>query len=136
MLPQSLQAAELLLERQFKEALSQGPDLTILIQSTAAALSDLSGTLVTTTPTDILEQIESLAEEPHGKRAATLFLVRCLAVPGVLRDNDKTGSQHAFRKIVSLVEQTAPDIAELANLEEKNKPSIKLRHSETFIVDA
>ena len=126
MLPQSLQAAELLLQRQYKEAHSQGPGLTDVIQSAAAALLDLSVTLPSSAPVDIFKQIDALAKEPHGKRAATLFLVRCLAVPGVIRDNDKSGSQHAFRKIVGLVEQTAPDIADLTNLDEKKQTIDKI----------
>jgi hypothetical protein len=126
MLSQSLQAAELLLQRQFEQAISQGPGLLELIQATASALIELGEIEASSTTLDLFHQIDFLAKEPHGKRAATLFLLRCLPVPGVIRDNDKGGSQHAYRKLVGLVEQTAPDVADLANLEDKKQTIDKI----------
>jgi AAA+ ATPase superfamily predicted ATPase len=126
MLPQSLQVSESFLERQFKDPGSLGAGLADLIQFTAAALTDLCGTEPSSPPADIFDQVDALVREPHGKRHATLFLVRCLSVPNVVRDNDKGGGQHVFRKIVELVERTAPDVAELANFADKKQTIDKI----------
>ncbi|MGH6818310.1 MAG: hypothetical protein ACREC1_06005 [Methylovirgula sp.] len=75
---------------------------------------------------DLASQIEVAAKNPQGNRASALFLIRCLGVPGAIPEGNWNDRQHIHRKLVELVEQTTPDIADYFRLGEKKQTVDKI----------
>jgi hypothetical protein len=110
--------AETLLESSVESLTSSSEDA---LPSINAVLAEFRGDSRIPTTSDLAEQIEAAAHNPKARRASALFLIRCLGVPGVIPEGNQNGGQHLQRKLVTLVEQSAPDIADHLRLGEKKQ---------------
>jgi hypothetical protein len=78
--------------------------------SVVAVLLELYGQDVKVPTPKLSDLIDAIGKDTKSRRAAALFLTRCLSVPGVIPDENQEDERHTRRKLVALVEQSMPDI--------------------------
>jgi hypothetical protein len=83
--------------------------------SVVAVLLELYGHDVKVPAPKLSDLIDAIGKDTKSRRAAALFLTRCLSVPGVIPDENQEDERHTRRKLVALVEQLMPDICGYRN---------------------
>ncbi|MFJ7437001.1 hypothetical protein ACIQW5_05015 [Methylorubrum thiocyanatum] len=118
-------------ERLIKDyATSQSPDEArfAVLSAVKTTLSEIGGGEKSLpTSLSIADMAEEASSISSGGRDIAFYLVRCLGVPSLINEGDQgtVGLQFA-RKLISLIEQRAPDVSAYLKLSEQKMPAGKL----------